>query len=284
VDLVWHRSDGGIDVEPSPIPVVGARLRQKRRLTAHESAFMLANAGQMFKVTVPSATGFAMNNSYKPGVTDRVYPTRSDLLNDLAAIVRKEVQALVDEGVPYIQIDAPNYTSFVDAGRRQRMEANGIDPDRALDEAIAADNQALEAARRDGVILAVHLCRGNRRGRWGSEGSYEPIAEKLFGTLKADRFLLEYDSERAGGFEPLRFVPRGKSVVLGLLTTKNGALESQDDLLRRIDEASRYVPIENLAISPQCGCASSLPGNPITWDEQRAKLELVVETARKIWG
>jgi 5-methyltetrahydropteroyltriglutamate--homocysteine methyltransferase len=284
VDLVWHRRDGGIDIEPSPIPVIGGKLRQKRRLAAHESSFLLANAGQMFKITVPTANGFAMQNGYKVGVTDKFYPTRRDLLRDLAEIVKNEVVALVDEGVPYVQIDSPNYTSYVDESRRARMKEQGIDIDQALDDAIAADNLALQAAKRDGVILAVHLCRGNRRGRWGSEGSYEPIAEKLFSTLQADRFLLEYDSDRAGGFEPLRFVPRGKTVVLGLLTTKDGALESQDVLRRRIDEAARYVPTENLAISPQCGFASSLPGNPITWDEQRAKLEMVVDTARKAWG
>jgi 5-methyltetrahydropteroyltriglutamate--homocysteine methyltransferase len=131
----------------------------------------------------------------------------------------------------------------------------------------------------------MHLCRGNGPlGRWHTEGGYERIAEQVFGGIDVDRFLLEYDSERAGGFEPLRFVPRGKMVVLGLITTKSGQLESQDVLLRRIDEASKYVPIEDLALSPQCGFSSTLVGNPLTWDEQRRKLELVVETARKVWG
>src|SRR5205823_638183 len=137
---------------------------------------------------------------------------------------------------------------------------------------------------REGVTLAIHLCRGNSGGQWLAEGGYEPIAEKLFGTLAHDTFLLEYDTDRAGGFEPLRFMPRGKTVVLGLITTKTGTLESQDLLLRRIEEAAQYVPMENLALSPQCGFASSIPGNPITVDEERRKLELVVETARKAWG
>ena len=134
------------------------------------------------------------------------------------------------------------------------------------------------------VTLANHICRGNGRSAWHTEGGYEPIAEKVFGGLDVDRFLLEYDSDRAGGFEPLRFVPRGKQVVLGLVTTKVGELEKQDDLLRRIDEASKYVPIENLALSPQCGFASVEQGNLLSWDDQRRKLELVVDTARKVWG
>mgnify|MGYP001297514746 CR=1 FL=1 len=134
------------------------------------------------------------------------------------------------------------------------------------------------------MVLGIHLCRGNSGGQWLAQGGYEPIAEPLFGRLNYDRFLLEYDTERAGGFEPLRFVPRGKTVVLGLITTKNGQLESPDELRRRIDEAARFVPLQDLALSPQCGFASSIPGNPLTEDEQRRKLELVVTTARKVWG
>jgi 5-methyltetrahydropteroyltriglutamate--homocysteine methyltransferase len=133
-------------------------------------------------------------------------------------------------------------------------------------------------------MLATHICRGNGRSAWHTEGGYEPIAEKVFGGLDVDRFLLEYDSDRAGGFEPLRFVPKGRQVVLGLVTTKLGALEKQDDLLRRIDEASKYIPMENLALSPQCGFASVEQGNMLSWDEQRRKLELVVDTAGKAWG
>ena len=161
---------------------------------------------------------------------------------------------------------------------------DAFDPDQSLEEAIAADNACLEAAGRHEVTLGIHLCRGNSRSRWLAEGSYDPIAEKLFGSLEADRFLLEYDSERSGGFAPLRFVPKGKSVALGLITTKAGELELQDELLRRIEEASAFVSLENLAISPQCGFASSAPGNLISYDAQRRKLELVADTARKVWG
>ena len=142
----------------------------------------------------------------------------------------------------------------------------------------------MSGVSREGVTLGFHLCRGNSGGQWLSEGGYDPIAENLFNELQYDTFLLEYDTDRAGGFEPLRFMPKERTVVLGLITTKSGALESQGDLLRRIDEAARYVPLENLALSPQCGFASSIPGNPLTEDEQRRKLELVVSTARQAWG
>jgi 5-methyltetrahydropteroyltriglutamate--homocysteine methyltransferase len=159
-----------------------------------------------------------------------------------------------------------------------------VDPDQAFEDSLAADRAALTGVQRQGVTLGMHLCRGNSRSRWFTEGGYDPIAEKLFGTLSVDRFLLEYDTERAGGFAPLRFVPRGRTVVLGLVTTKEPQLESPDALLRRIDEASRYVPVEDLAISPQCGFASVAAGNRLSLEDQRRKLELVVATARKVWG
>jgi 5-methyltetrahydropteroyltriglutamate--homocysteine methyltransferase len=166
---------------------------------------------------------------------------------------------------------------------RARMVAEGEDPDQYLDDLIAIDNAALEDARRPGVTIGMHMCRGNNRSAWHAEGSYEPIAEKAFGALKVDRFLLEYDTDRAGGFEPLRFVPAPKIVVLGLVSSKEPALESVDALRRRIDEASHYVPLERLALAPQCGFASTFLGNLLSWDDQQRKLELVAETARKVW-
>jgi 5-methyltetrahydropteroyltriglutamate--homocysteine methyltransferase len=152
------------------------------------------------------------------------------------------------------------------------------------DEAIRADNACLEGARRSGATLAIHLCRGNNRSHWYAAGGYDPVAEKLFGALQVDRFLLEYDDERSGTFEPLRFVPRGKTVVLGLVSSKRSRLESRLELARRIDEAARYVPLDDLALSPQCGFASTMEGNLLTEDEQWAKLKLVVDTAREVWG
>ena len=164
------------------------------------------------------------------------------------------------------------------------MTGKGLDPDKELETAIAGDNAALPAMPRDRVTLAMHICRGNSRSKWYTEGGYDMIAEKLFGLLNVDRFLLEYDDERSGGFEPLRLVPRGKTVVLGLVSTKNPRLESQDDLCRRIDSAAEFIPLENLALSPQCGFASVAAGNLISMDDQWRELERVADTARKVWG
>jgi 5-methyltetrahydropteroyltriglutamate--homocysteine methyltransferase len=185
----------------------------------------------------------------------------------------------------YVQLDNPHYPDYISEDRRNQWRTLGVDPDQALLDDIEADNASIAGVDRSKATVGMHLCRGNGpMGRWHTEGGYERIAEQIFGGINVDRFLLEYDSERAGGFEPLRFMPRGKTVVLGLITTKSPELESQDVLLRRIEEAARYVPIEELALSPQCGFASTLIGNPLTEDDQRRKLELVVDTARKVWG
>jgi 5-methyltetrahydropteroyltriglutamate--homocysteine methyltransferase len=200
-------------------------------------------------------------------------------------IIRSEVQALLADGVKYIQIDAPRYSYYLDPKWREyiRMEM-GVSPEAALDEAIRVDNACLEGARGEGVVVAIHLCRGNNRSQWYAEGSYDPIAEKLFNELNVDLFLLEYESERAGTFEPLRFVPRDKGVVLGLISSKVADLEPSAQIIQRIEGATRYVPLENLALSPQCGFASTFEGNLLTEDEQWRKMQLVVDVAREIWG
>ena len=262
---------------------VGAKLRKTRKLTEHELPLLKKSAPGPFKITLPAPSNFVVS-SYKPGVTDRVYPAHADLLRDLAEIVRDEVQWLVEQGVTYIQFDAPFYSHYLDPVQRERLRASGIDPDEEFSRAIAGDNAAVKNVPRDKVTLAVHVCRGNSRSRWYTEGGYDAIAEKLFGELDVDTFLLEYDTERAGGFEPLRFAPRGKTIVLGLVTTKHPALEPQDLLRRRIDEAARFVPLENLALSTQCGFASVAAGNLLSMDDEWRKLALVAETARKVWG
>jgi 5-methyltetrahydropteroyltriglutamate--homocysteine methyltransferase len=245
--------------------------------------YLKQHANGVFKITMP-ATSYVVARGWKPGITDKVYGSRWELIEDVARIMNDEVMALASEGVPYIQIDNAHYPDYIPADRRDAWRAIGIDPDQALDEDIRADNLAVKGLDRSKVILANHICRGNGRSAWHTAGGYDYIAEKVFGGLDVDRFLLEYDSDRAGGFEPLRFVPKGKQVVLGLVTTKVGALETQDALLRRIEEASKFIPTENLALSPQCGFASVEQGNLLSWDEQQRKLELVVDTARKVWG
>ena len=280
--LDW-RGPNSATIEPASQWEVSGKLHQRHRLTGDEASFMKEHSPGAIKVTMPSATMMG-RRSFTPGVTDKFYPTLPDLLQELAGIVRAEIQALIDEGVPYVQLDAPNYTFYLDKQRRERMRQSGIDPDQEMDETIAADNSSLQDLHREGVTLAIHLCRGNNRSAWHSEGGYDAVAERVFSSLQADSFLLEYDTDRAGGFEPLRFVPRGKTVVLGLITTKEGRLESQEHLRRRIEEASKYVPNENLAISPQCGFATMYSGNLLSWEDQRRKLELVASTARNVWG
>lgn len=282
--LEWRGGSADADeARPSVAHVVGDRLRQMRRLTSHETTFLLRYARVPAKVTLPSPQVFGQM-SYKPGTTDRFYQTRADLMDHVAEIIRLEIAALLNDGVRYVQLDAPGYTYFADERLRSQTHLFGDDPDALLAASIRADNKALHGLHRLDTVLAIHLCRGNSRSQWLAEGAYDTIAERLFGSLDVDAFLLEYDSDRAGGFEPLRFVPAGKTVVLGLVSTKTPALEQVDDLRRRIDEASRYVPLDHLALSPQCGFASTADGNLLTPDDQRRKLERVVETARLVWG
>ena len=236
-----------------------------------------------FKITLPAPSNF-MVSSYKPGLTDRFYASRAALLQDVARIVNEEIQWLVAEGALYIQLDAPYYSHYLDPQHREQIIADRRDPDAELADGIAADNSVLEGIAREGVTVAMHVCRGNSRSRWFTEGGYDLIAEKLFESMDVDRFLLEYDTERSGSFEPLRRIPRDKSVVLGLITTKEPRLESKDDLRRRIDQAAKCFPMERLAVSPQCGFASVAAGNLLSIDDQWRKLDLVVEVARKVWG
>jgi 5-methyltetrahydropteroyltriglutamate--homocysteine methyltransferase len=266
--------------------VAAGKIVQTKRLTDHEVGFLKRHAQGDIKVTLPTANQFPAI-CYKKGHSEKAYPNHSAFLWDIVPIIKAEIEALVADGVKYIQIDAPRYSYYIDPMWREHVqEEMGVDAEQALDEAIRADNACLEGlagAKRAGVTLAMHLCRGNNRSQWYASGGYDPIAEKLFNQLDVDLFLLEYESERAGTFEPLRFVPKNKAVVLGLVSSKHPELESQDQLIRRIDEASRYVPLENLAVSPQCGFASAMEGNLLTEDDQWRKLQLVVDTARRVW-
>jgi 5-methyltetrahydropteroyltriglutamate--homocysteine methyltransferase len=212
-----------------------------------------------------------------------LYPDSDAFLADVVAIQRQMVTGLLDAGCTQVQLDEPSYTGYVDPPTLERLRARGEDPLRNLDRAIAADNAVIQGLE-GRATFSLHICRGNRASMWHREGAYDPIAERLFGTLKFDRLLLEYDTERAGGFEPLRYVPKGVTVVLGLITTKVGRVESVDELRKRIDDASRFIDIGQLALSPQCGFASGIAGNLLTEDEQWAKIGVMIETARQVWG
>ena len=286
LDRSWKGAPTGVAAASgvgAPGGAVVTKIRQTKRLTNHEVDFLKRHAPGDVKMTLPTANQFPAI-AYKKGVSERAYPTYSEFLWDIVPIMKAEIAALVNEGIKYIQIDAPRYSYYIDPKwRRHIQEEMGVDPDVALEEAIRVDNACLEGIEREGVTLAMHLCRGNNRSQWYAEGGYDPIAERLFNQLNVDMFLLEYESERAGTFDALRFVPRSKSVVLGLVSSKLPALEPQEHLLRRVEEASRFVPIENLALSPQCGFASTMEGNLLSEQDQWRKLQLVVETARKVW-
>jgi 5-methyltetrahydropteroyltriglutamate--homocysteine methyltransferase len=282
VDRPWEASQGDAPVS-RVAGIVCSRLQKLRSLTAHELDFLEKHSPGAIKMTLPSATQFPAI-SFKRGVTDKVYANYSELLAEIVEIVRQEMELLASRAVSYIQIDAPRYSYYLDTKWRDWMRREmGLDPDTTLDEAVAADNRCFQAARKPGVTLAIHLCRGNNRSHWYAEGGYDAIAEKLFSTLNVDRFLLEYDDERSGTFEPLRFVPRGKVVVLGLVSSKRPELEDPKALIDRIEAATKYVPLEYLALSPQCGFASTMEGNLLTEDRQWAKLKLVADVAREVW-
>jgi 5-methyltetrahydropteroyltriglutamate--homocysteine methyltransferase len=279
----WKAGGQGAAPASSVAGIVTKKLRQIRPLTGHELPFLKAHSPGHIKMTLPSATQFPAI-SFKRGVTDAIYKSHSELLWAVVEIMKSDLAALSGDGVSYIQIDAPRYSYYMDPKWREWIRTEiGMDPDAALDEAIRADNACFSAARRPGLTLGIHLCRGNNRSHWYAEGGYDAIAENLFGTLDVDRFLLEYDDARSGTFEPLRFVPKGKTVVLGLVSSKVPQLEDPDQLAKRIDEAAKFVPMENLALSPQCGFASTAEGNVITEDRQWAKLKLVADTARRLW-
>ncbi len=263
--------------------VIAGKLKQTRGLTSHEIGFLKEHSPGDIKMTLPTANQFPAI-AYKKGISEKAYPTRSDFLWDIVPIIKAEIRALLAEGVKYVQIDAPRYSYYIDPKWRDYVrDEMGMDPEEALDEAIRADNACLEGLKRDSAVLAMHLCRGNNRSQWYAEGGYDPIAEKLFNQLNVDLFLLEYESERAGSFEPLRFMPKNKGVVLGLISSKLPQLEAQEQVIRRLEEAARHVPLDRLSLSPQCGFASVGEGNLVTEAEQWNKLKLVADTARKVW-
>jgi methionine synthase II (cobalamin-independent) len=280
----WQSGSSGSGGVSKVAGIVTEKLRQVRPLTGHELPFLKAHSPGPIKMTLPSATQFPAI-TFKRGVTDSVYESHTALLWDIVEIMRSDLRKLAGEGVSYIQIDAPRYSYFIDPKWRDWIQKEmGMEPGALLDESIRADNACLEAARGPGVTLAMHLCRGNNRSHWYAEGGYDAIAEQLFNDLACERIFAEYDSPRAGNFEPLRFVPEDKSVILGLITTKEPELETEEQLKSRIEEASEHIPLERLGLSPQCGFASTLPGNLVTFDDQKAKLELLGKVAHEVWS
>jgi 5-methyltetrahydropteroyltriglutamate--homocysteine methyltransferase len=260
-------------------PVVVEKLRPLRNMAAEDFTYLRAKTDAPVKVTMISAQQAAAY--YDPEKSKGAYPTRDAYLADIVDLSRREVDELVRLGCTYIQIDAPQYAALLDPELREGYRKRGSDPEKLIDTCIDMDNAII--SDHPGVTFAMHICRGNNQSKFYAAGDYEPIA-RIFERTMFNRFLLEYDDERSGGFEPLKHVPEDRVVVLGLVTSKKPALESRDELKRRIEEASRFIPLERLALSPQCGFASTMEGNRLTQLDQQKKLQLVGSVARAVWG
>ena len=276
----WRSAEiGELKVKRPPLAVEG-KLRRKRFLSAEEFAYARGQTERILKVTLPSPSLFA--NFWDPERSSGAYPDLEEFLGDVAEILREEVDELVRLGATYVQLDAPHYPLLLHPTYRDFYASRGWPAERWLELGVELDNHVY--GDREGVTFAMHLCRGNQASRWLVEGGYEWLAERLFPRVKAQRLMLEYDDARSGSFEPLRFVPEEKIAVLGLVTTKSGRRETVDELAARIAEASAYCPLERLALSPQCGFATSVLGNALTVEDEKAKLATIVETAAVVWG
>ncbi len=272
---------GSAPAEPPPrLPVATEKLGIARSLPEIEYRFVRDHTDRPTKVTIAGMTYASV--LYVPGLSDTVYPDREEYMDDALRLMGEVVRRAVDAGATHVQLDSPRYTHMVSEEGQANLRTLGLDTSTWLARMIEYDNRLIRSVPE--ATWAVHLCRGNHRSMWSVEGGYDAIAEQLFNDLAVDRILAEYDSPRAGTFQPLRFVPEGKTVVLGLITTKEPELEDADQLKGRIEEASHIVPLDRLALSPQCGFASTLPGNLLTFEDQRAKLDLLVRVARDTWS
>ena len=256
------------------------KIKLARNVPLEEFQYLKAVAQRPGKVALIGPDRIAQRFDWQNSRS--VYSGLDEFVVDVVQAEREIIAGLVEAGCRYVQIDAPGYTAYVDPPSLAAMRARGEDPKQNFSRSLAADNQVL--CDFDDITFGIHLCRGNQRSMWHREGTYDDIAERLLNELNYDRFLFEYDTPRAGGFEPLRFLPKGKVIVLGLVSTKVPQLETVEELKRRIDAAAKYAPLEQIAISPQCGFSSDVVGNLISADDQKRKLEVVVETARQVWG
>ena len=278
----WEISDQGEHKSTAVAqrrPVV-EKLRLSRNAPLEEYRFVSQIAQRPAKVTLIGPDRISQRFDWQN--SSAIYSNMDEFMADVVKVEREMIAALVAAGCRYIQIDAPGYTAYVDKPSLDAMRARGENPHENFNRSLKADNAVIDGF--DNVTFGIHLCRGNQRSMWHREGTYDEIAERLLNELKHDRFLFEYDTPRAGGFEPLRFLPKGKIIVLGLVSTKVPQLETIEELKKRIDQASQYAPLEQIAISPQCGFSSDVVGNLISEDDQKRKLAMVAETSRQIWG
>jgi 5-methyltetrahydropteroyltriglutamate--homocysteine methyltransferase len=263
-------------------PHASRRLARRGPISGAELDFLARATSRTAKITLPSPPTMHFWRG-AAGIDEQAYPDPEEFFADLVAVYREEIADLAERGARYLQLDEVPLAMLCDPDVRERLSAEGEDPGRLVDRYLKLIRDALAGAP-PAVTFAMHLCRGNYKGRWLSEGGYEPIAERLFSELPVSAFLLEFDTARAGGFSPLRFVPSGKRAMLGLVSTKTPRLENADDLARLIDRAAGHAPLDRLGICPQCGFASTVGGNPLSVDDERRKLALVVDVARRVWG
>jgi 5-methyltetrahydropteroyltriglutamate--homocysteine methyltransferase len=282
IAVQFHNPDGEIEFTPAALHVDG-KLGVSNTIFGDAFEFLRRTVTtNVPKLTIPSPSMVHYRGG-KASIDDSVYPTLEEFWADLTAAYREEVRRLGQLGCTYLQFDDTSLAYLNDPHQREYVGSIGGDPDKQHIEYIRHINEAL-AGRPAGMAVTTHMCRGNFRSSWVAEGGYEFVAEALFGELDVDGFFMEWDDERSGGFEPLRLVPKGKQVVLGLVTTKRGELEDREQLLRRIEEASKFVDLDQLCLSPQCGFSSTVEGNVLTYDDQVAKLQLIVEVAEEVWG
>jgi 5-methyltetrahydropteroyltriglutamate--homocysteine methyltransferase len=285
LSVKFHNAEGDIEFTPAALQIDG-KVGVSRTIFAEAFEFLqsVASERQTPKLTIPSPSMVHYRGG-RAAVDESVYPDMDGFWDDLTSAYAEEVRRLGELGCRYLQFDDTSLAYLNDPRQREMIasQGGGDDVEHLHEAYISHINEAL-AQRPEGMAVTTHMCRGNFRSSWVAEGGYDFVAEALFGELDVDGFFMEWDDARSGGFEPLRFVPKGKQVVLGLVTTKRGELESADELKRRIEEASQYVDVDQLCLSPQCGFSSTVEGNALTRDEQAAKLRLIVETAQEVWG
>jgi 5-methyltetrahydropteroyltriglutamate--homocysteine methyltransferase len=278
----FHNEEGSVESKPHTVRVTG-KLSRPEPIFVDDFRFLKSVTTQTPKITIPSPSIMHFRGG-RDAIDTAAYPDMAEFYDDLAAVYAEEIGELVDAGCRYLQIDETNFAYLCDPALRAQVQTSiGEDPE-SLPMVYARLINAAIAGRPDDMAVCMHVCRGNFAGKWVAEGGYEPVADVLFNAIDVDGYFLEYDSVRAGGFEPLRFLPKGKRVVLGLVTTKRGEMETADALKRRIDEAAKFVDLDQLALSPQCGFSSGIGGNTMGIEEEKAKLRLVVEVAEQVWG
>jgi 5-methyltetrahydropteroyltriglutamate--homocysteine methyltransferase len=280
-EALFHFRDEAGAIMNFSCPHTAGRLRRRRGISTEEFKYLRGVTGRTPKITMPSPSTMHFWRG-RAGLEPAEYQDIEVFFADLSRVYREEIAALAELGARYIQLDEVPLAMLCDPQVRETVQSRGEDCERLVDSYIAAINSAL-VGRPAGVTAVMHLCRGNYKGKWMSEGGYESVAERLFATAGVDAFFLEYDSPRAGDFTPLRFLPANKMAVLGLISTKTPQLEMKDAIKRRVEEATRFVALDRLGISPQCGFASTVGGNPVTEDDEKRKLELLVEMAGEIW-